>query len=179
MNDWLHTLFSGGDLDNYLIERWQEFAKESDSANFDASLSKYILRVPELDLDRMTISKWGEALPKPRDFLSYGEFLDARIARLKAMLEHQPQTFIVVDIPFEGDGDLFRYRPSGCSSPVPQGLLGDNSVKMRFQRCGSKDETWKTLFMSDVNAVNAFLEAASIPIQAFNEKVKAPPRNRP
>jgi hypothetical protein len=88
------------------------------------------------------------------------------------MLNHQRQTFIVVDIPFDGDGDMFRYRPSGCSLPVPQGLLGDNSVKMRFQRCGSKDESWKTLFTSEMNAVNDFLEAVRIPVQGFNQNLR-------
>lgn len=172
MNDWLHTLFSAGDLSDYLVERWQEFAKEMEAANFDTSLSKYFIRLPSLDLDRMTISKWGEAVPKPTDFLSYGDFLDARIARLEAMLKHQRQTFIVVDIPFDGDGDMFRYRPSGCKLPVPQGLLGDNSVKMRFQRCGSKDETWKTLFASDMTTVDDFIQSATVSVLGYNQKVR-------
>jgi hypothetical protein len=171
MNDWPHKLFSGGDLSDYLIDRWQAFSKDRNSASFDES--KHLLHVPELNLSKFTIANWTESTPLPVDFHSYLDFMETQIDRLEAILQNRQKTFIVVDIPFEGDGNLFRFRPTSCRLQVPQGLLCDNTVRMRFERCGSNVVAWKNLVTDEMITVDAFLEAVQIPVQGFNEKVIA------
>ncbi len=172
MKDWSHTLFSDGDLSDYLVDRWQEFSSERGSANFDASLSKYILRLPELDFSKRTVVKWGENEPEPADFASQVDYLKALLAFLRGKLVHLRSTFIILDIPFEGDANFFRFRPSGFTLPPPQGLLCEKSIQMRYERCGSEDAEWETLLMNDFSAIHTFLEAASVLADGFNQKVR-------
>jgi len=172
MKEWPHTLFSERDLSDYLVERWRHFTTERESADFDASLAKYILRPVDFDVTKITIAKRGECEPKPTDFPEHQDYVNARIAFLEGQLENRRPTFIIVDIPFEGDGNLLRYRPMGCTLPAPQGLLVEKSIKMRFERFGSKDMAWKTLFVNDLGAIDGILEAANVLVKGFNQRLR-------
>jgi hypothetical protein len=76
-----------------------------------------------------------------------------------------------VDIPFEADGDLLRFRPCGCIFSVQHGTLGDCLIQIQFERCGSEDRKWETIFRDHMNTINAFLDAANDTVNGSNEKV--------
>jgi hypothetical protein len=168
-NDWKHKLFSEGDLSDYLIDRWQEFALARDAAIVDES--KYILHLPKLDLNKVSISNWSEPSPEPSDMAAYVAFLEKRISRLEAILENRQKTSIIVSVPFSGDGNLFRYRPPGCKLQTPQGLVSGMSIQMRFERSSAEDLSWKLHFTHDLTTVFSFLEAVKAPARGLNHKV--------
>jgi len=77
---------------------------------------------------------------------------------LEALLKHiSARTYAVVEVPFEGDGDLFRYWPSRCALPAPQGLLCATSIRLRIERSVKHDDAWKAQLKADVGRIEAFL----------------------
>jgi hypothetical protein len=176
MNDWKHKLFSEGDLSDYLIDRWQEFAIARDSGIVEES--KYILPLPKLDLNKVSLSNWSEPSPEPKDIQAYVAFLEKRISRLEAIIENRQKQSFIVHVPFSGDGNLFRYRPSGCKLQTPQGLISGMSIQMRFERSSAEDLSWKLHFTHNLTTVFSFLEAAKVSARGFNHKVTATVRKQ-
>ena len=177
MNDWKHKLFSEGDLSDYLIDRWQEFAQARNGESVDES--KYILQLPKLDLNKVSVSNWSEPSPDAGDLKAYVAYLEKRISRLEAIVENRQKTSIIASIPFSGDGNLFRYRPPGCKLQTPQGLISGTFIQMRFERSNPEDLSWKLHFTHDLTIVVSFLEAVKVPARGFNHKVSTTVRKQP
>jgi hypothetical protein len=111
---------------------------------------------------------------RPEDFGSHGDYLDARIAHLEARLKRlsSRRSYIIVEIPFEGNGDLLDFRPPGCTGPNPQGLLSGQTIRMRFERTGPEDCAWKDVFRTEVEAIGSFLTATSEAVNGFNNQLR-------
>jgi len=115
----------------------------------------------------------------PDEFGSDREFVDARVQYLEALLKHiSPRTYAIVDVPFEGDGDLFRYWPSRCSPPAPQAWLFEKSIRLRIERSGKHDDAWKAQLKADVGWIEAFLDRTRKDVAAPQcRSVEDPPGN--
>ena len=192
---WPDQLFSEGDLVDYLNERWKSFQSEvkpdkrrrpaSDSKEWIAKLeAKYLLKAPVIvgGFHVIEQGKIADGKPKsefdrvepthPDEFGSHREFVDARVQYLEALLKHiSPRTYALVDVPFGGDGDLFRYWPSRCAPPAPQAWLCEKSVRLRIERSGKHDNAWKTQLKADVGRIEAFLSRTRKDVAAHNAAV--------
>ena len=195
VNPWPHQLFSEGDLADNLIDRWKSFQSDMKSAKprRPASASrewiarleaKYLLKSPVIvgGFHVVEQGKIADGKPKsefelveptnPAEFGGNREFVDARVRYLEALLKHiSPRTCAMVDVPFEGDGDLFRYWPSRCALPAPQGLLCEKSIRLRIERSGRHDDDWKAQLKAEVGRIEAFLDRTGKDAAAHNATV--------
>jgi hypothetical protein len=66
---------------------------------------------------------------------------------------------------------LFRYWPSGCALPAPQGWLCEKSVRLRIERSGRHDDAWKAQLKADVGRIEVFLSRTRKDVAAHNAAV--------
>lgn len=188
-------LFSAGDLADFLIDRWKLFLAEIQAARlagggggsalvFASILARYHLKTPTLLTDFKIIEHgWREQASSEEDlrapvrsenFGGHGDYLDAQIAHLEARLERlsSRRSYIIVESPFEGDGELLSFRPPGRTEANPQGLLCGQAIRMRFERAGPKDRAWQDAFRSELQAIDIFLTATSEAVNGFNDQLR-------
>ena len=190
-----HKLFSEGDLTDFLIDRWKlalaevQAARQAGSGDgsagtFASILGRYQLKSPGLLTDFKVIEHgWVEQVPsdedlcapvRSEDFGSHGDYLDAQIAHLQARLNllSSRRSYIIVGIPFEGDGNLLRFRPPGCTGTTPLGLLRRQAIEMKFERHGPEDCAWKVAFRIALQAISGFLTATNKAVNGFNNQLR-------
>ncbi|MEI7728106.1 MAG: hypothetical protein WCO56_00930 [Verrucomicrobiota bacterium] len=186
-----HELFSEGDLADFLLDRWKLASAELHAArlagttnkeklNDTAIIDRYRLATPSL-LTGFKIIKhgWEEtpsadlapSRPGPQeDFDSHEDFLQAQIDYLEARLKRASlrRSYIIVSIPFEGDGDLLRFRPPECPGVPPQGVVSGPAIQMKFERAEPEDAAWKDAFREDLQMIDRFLTATRAAVHGFN-----------
>jgi hypothetical protein len=168
MKDWPHKLFSEGELADFLIDRWQRLvanAAHQGSGPNKLKLEEHLLRTPTLVSD-FRIVKHGfknQNTPVPA-----AEFLESGLTRLP-----HPRSYIIVQIPFCGESDLFRQRPPDCPEVAPQGMVCGQNLHLKFERSGIDDSDWKVSLRKDYLAILSFLDRADVCVQAFNERLSA------
>src|ERR1041385_6029798 len=117
-------IFSEGDLANFLIDRWQAFARElqtTEPVRINELKARYVLTAPRIT-GNFKIIRHGIVTPgKPEsefklkkpvgcEFSNVGQFLQAEIDYLEALLAHiTHSTHVVFAAPVEGDVELLRY----------------------------------------------------------------------
>lgn len=191
---WPHKLFSEGNLTDFLIDRWKltlaEVQDARQAACGDGSavtiagiLGRHHLISPVLQTDFEIIEHgWLEqdspdekqcAPLRPEDFVSHGDYLDAQIAHLEARLKRlsSRRSYIIVKIRFEGDGNLMRFRPSGCTGANSQGLFSGQTLCMRFERAGPNDCAWKDVFRTEWDTIIRFIAATNEAVNGFNNNL--------
>lgn len=187
-------LFSEGDLANFLIERWKLASAELQAArtagpenesksNFTVIVDRHRLITPSLLTDFEIIEHgWRDATPTdqalprpatPENFASHGDYIQAQIAYLEGRLKHlsSRRSYIILEVPFEGDRDLLRFRPPGCTGMNAQGWLNGQAIQMKFERKGSEDNAWKGTFRIDLQTIDRFLIATSEAVNEFNNQL--------
>ena len=149
--EWPRKLFSEGDLADFLIARWKLALTEVQAARLaggaggspealERILDRYNLRATSLLAD-FRIVEHGSQQDRPRnaalsvpaspgDFASYGEYLVAQKHHSDAWLKPHsaPPSYIIVEIPFEGD-----------AGPLPQPRSRRNSVKQGLPSFADSD----------------------------------------
>jgi hypothetical protein len=195
MTTWNHKLFSDGDLTDFLITRWNLFLanlvphpgeqpKPLTQTRVQELELAYHLQTPELGKDHRIVEHGDLSqsevehhlnLTEPtrsEDFDNMGDFIEARIHHQLILLKHSTgSTYVIVETPFHGSANLLLHRPSGTDLPSPQGLVAENSIRMRFARLGSDDGAWKTEFKLTFAAIATVLEQSRHAVCAFNQAV--------
>lgn len=193
MDESPRQLFSEGDLTDYLIERRQRLqaamrpatrriAPEVLKARIAKLEAKYHLKVPALvkGLRIVEQGRLADASPRrefdlvePTDlhqFESKYEFLKARVRYLEAFVKHaSSRTYAVIEVSFEGDGDLFRYRPSRSKLPAPHGAVSGTSIRMKIEQSGVYDHGWHAQLKSNLLQIEAILLHTRREVAAFND----------
>ena len=166
MKDWPHKLFSEGDLTDFLIDRWERFGATIALPGVELDkrkLEEHLLRTPRLVCD-FKIVKHGF---KPQDPSVPGaDFVESGLLRVA-----HPRSFIILQIPFCGDVDLFRYRPPDYAGVAPQGLVCQQCLRLRYERSGSDDSDWQGLLRNDYLAIHSLLDQAAVWVQGFNGRL--------
>jgi hypothetical protein len=166
MKDWTHKLFSEGELTDYLIIRWERFIAAMNAAHQGSGPDKLklednLLRMPEM-VGGFKIVKHG-FIDQDTPF-SEPAFLESGLTRLT-----HPRSYIIVQMPFCGEADLFQHRPPDCPEVAPQGMVCGQNLHLKFERSGSDDSGWKVSLRNDLLAIQSFLNRADVCIQGFNE----------
>lgn len=194
MNSWPHQLFSEGELSVFLADRLECFRGEMEAikrvsgrTEIHGILERYRLKTPVLLADSKILEHGHVDVPptpeqidadlhvkvRSEDFASHGDHLDAKIAHLETRLKAASplRTFIIIEFPFEGDGELLRFRPPGCTGANPQGVVYGQAIRMKYGRAGKDDRAWTDAYRSDQQTIDAFLAAASAAVNSFNAQL--------
>jgi hypothetical protein len=164
-------LFSTAHLDQYLEAHKQaviDSIKKLGQKDFLAAteqvatslLQKYLLSVPVLSLDAMTISP-EEAEIEINNRNSRWGYLDAShvVNGLR----------IQVKIPFIGSADLFQYRPSTWSvSGDPSGEVEAGQITLTYETAEKDQTKIKALWENDIKAINERLGWVRKDVEAYN-----------
>ena len=113
---------------NREVEGWERnrilASSESDLVTY--LVEKYSLDPPRLLADQMHIENEGEAKIDVSGRFEYD-------VRDRGRPFHIPGSFVIVAIPFDGDGDLFEFRASTFNLNPPRGHVSGSRVLLSFQ----------------------------------------------
>jgi hypothetical protein len=168
-----NQLFSEGELADYLILRWERFIAAVNAARQDGGESKliledHLLQIPDL-LPGSKIVEHGFVEQNP--LLPAAVTLEVATESGVISVPH-PRSFVVIEIMFRGEAELFRYRPPDCPNVAPQGKVCGQCLQLRFERSGSADKDWREIYLSDCMAIFDFLDLADVCVKGFNERMK-------
>ena len=167
-----NQLFSDGELADYLILRWERFIAAVNAARQDGGESKliledHLLKIPDL-LPGSKIVEHGFVEQDP--LLPAAVTLEVATEAGVISVPH-PRSYVVIEIQFTGEAELFRHRPPDCPKVAPQGMLCGQCLHLRYERSGSADKNWRELYLSDCMAIFDFLDLADVYVKGFNERV--------
>lgn len=89
-------------------------------------VDKFTLDPPRLLRDKMSIESEGETRIDVSGRFEYGAFYENRPY-------YVPGSYLTVSIPFEGDGDLFKFQASTFSTNPPSGRISGSEILISFQ----------------------------------------------
>jgi hypothetical protein len=173
-----NQLFSEGELADYLILRWERFIAAVNAARQDGGVNKliledHLLQIPEL-LPGSKIVEHGIVEQNP--LLPAAVMLEVATESGVISVPHA-RSFVIIEIQFSGEADLFRYRPPDCPNVAPQGKVCGQALQLRYERSGSADKDWREIYLSDCKAIFDFLDLAEVCVKGFNERIKSTPPN--
>ena len=168
-----NQLFSDGELADYLILRWERFIAAVNAARQDGSenkliLESHLLQIPEL-VPGSKIVEHGFVEQNP--LLPAAVTLEVATEAGVISVPH-PRSFVIIEIQFSGEAELFRYRPPDCPKVAPPGKVCGQCLHLRYERSGSADKDWRELYLSDCMAIFDFLDLADVCVKGFNERVR-------
>ena len=186
-------LFSDGDLTDYLIERQRRFLADVKpatrrirpdalKARIDKLKARHQLKAPVLAKGLRIVEQGkladGDASTEfdlveptnPDRFVNQQAFLKARVRYLEAFLKHHSsRTYAIIEVSFEGEGALFRYRPARSRLPAPRGVVSGTSIRMKIEQSGRHDHGWHAQLKSNLLRIEALLLHTRREVAAFNE----------
>jgi len=168
-------LFSDGILSEFLESRKRELFQEiqEQDANYILNMSiidfcnylynKYRLDVPVLDEEKITVDQQEKGVAVSNYTVRF--ILDrSKPVYLKG-------TSISYFIPFSGDPNLFRYRPSRFSLNPPNGVIKGNELRVSFDGIDQDPKKVKQDFNSILKEIKELLGWVENNIKQFNESL--------
>jgi len=175
-------LFSEFDLIDVLKSREQRMFEEINSIDGNRLLNssiedlcsyfinKYMIEVPQLKEDKINAGQHEEKVKVSKD--------------RRPSIEDQSEPFYVLRtvinyyIPFEGDPELFQYRPLTHSLNPPRGIVSENELILSYIRTDHDVAAVKSAFERDLAQIRQYLEWAKSSVSEFNASLNYKVRNR-
>lgn len=164
-------MFSGGDLSDYLLDRWERFRAELASLELGDSRGliaqelvadlekKHRIVTPVIMDQTFRICEHG-VIELDRD--------DAPLpSRIKVALKGR-MAYAVVGVRFQGEAGLFQLRPFDCKLNPPQGRTVGNELQLRYSRVGDTGSNWVAEFRKDLMTVENFLALTAQRVDNYN-----------
>ena len=137
-------------------------SSESDLVTY--LVEKYTLHPPRLLVDQMHIEKEGEAKIDVSGRFEYD-------VRDRDRPFHIPGSFVVIAVPFEGDGDLFGFQASTFNFNPPRGHVSGSSVLLSFQGVNMNAGRTKEEIDSTVGQIEQHLNWIKGDCDGWNSRV--------
>ncbi len=138
-------------------------SSESDLVTY--LVEKYTLDPPRLLSDQKYIDNEGESKVDVRGRFEFG-------VRDPDRPYYVPGTFITVAIPFDGDGNLFDFKPSTFTFNPPCGDISDSNVLITFQDVMNLDaDSTRASIDATVRQIEQYLSWVRIDCSHWNERV--------
>ena len=137
-------------------------SSESDLVTY--LVEKYTLHPPRLLVDQMHIEKEGEAKIDVSGRFEYD-------VRDRDRPFHIPGSFVVIAVPFEGDGDLFEFQASTFNFNPPRGHVSGSSVLLSFQGVNMNAGRTKEEIDSTVGQIEQHLNWIKGDCDGWNSRV--------
>jgi hypothetical protein len=87
-------------------------------------------------------------------------------------------TAITFHVPFDGDGGLFRCRPSSFTTIVPTADITQNEVVLTYVRTDHDAEAVKLEFSRDLSEIRRYLEWIGKDVAQFNSTLRSAAKGR-
>lgn len=154
-------LFRDYDLREEMDVRRQHIAREITSLKSNYILNanveelcayfenKYCYEVPVLDVNEISFEQQEVDVDISQDF--------NRAIFDRSEPYHVKGTAITFIVPFEGDRDLLRCRPSAFTTVRPHGQVGQGEVRFEYPTADHESERIKSTFEQDLREVQQYL----------------------
>ena len=135
------------------VDSWERnrilASSESDLVTY--LIEKYTLDPPRLLVDQIHIENEGEAKIDVSGRIEYD-------VRDRDRPLHVPGYFVIVAIPFKGDGVLFDLKPSSFNYNPPRGRVSDSSVLISFQGVNMDAQRTREEIDDSIKQIGQYLE---------------------
>ena len=158
--------FRKGDLRDFLEYKKLELKKEVE--RYD---SNYILNVSEEDFCQYLVSKYSLKPPKiyeDKIYVYSQKEVDVDVSRDSMRPIFVKGVQIIIAVPFEGDGELFQYRPSGFTFNPPRGEVVGKEIHLIYEMVEHNAERLKQECQQELNEIKEYLEWVERDVNAFN-----------
>ena len=170
-----HLLFHGDqDLRTYMGTRKDQLRAEVESADPD-----YLLTVSEADYGGYLRDKYGLSAPEilvDRIYQHEPKDINIDVSRdpmRRAFGRGGPAsvkgTSVTISLPFEGDGDLFRYQPSSYNLSPPRGRVVKQEVRLTYEFTGHEADALSHRYDRDLGGIQAYLSWVRGDVSGFND----------
>jgi hypothetical protein len=167
-----------GHLSDFLAQRRSNLRKEIESYE-----KNYVLSASEEDLCQYLISKYVLEAPKIHEDKMYvydSADVDIDVSRdpRRAIFgrtrpSYVKGTKITIAIPFEGDGDLFHYRPSTFTYSPPRGEIVGQEVRLVYETVEHDPVKFKREHEREVNEIKRYLDWVKSEVQNFSNQLES------
>lgn len=170
-----NLLFNDGSLSEFLESKKRELSKEIQEYNPNYILNvsiidfcnylynKYELDAPVLDEEKINVDQQEKDIDVSKD---PGRYIPDRSKPF-----YLKGTIISYFVPFSGDPNLFRYRPSRFSLNPPNGAIKGNELCVSFDGIDQDPEKVKQDFNSKLKEIKESLSWVENNIKQFNESL--------
>lgn len=166
-------MFSDYDLHDEMEHRKIAIVREINSLNANYILNanvedlcnffeeKYRYHAPVLKMDEVCFEQEEVDVDVSQDF-NRGIFDRSQPYYVKG-------TMITFIVPFDGDGDLFRCRPSAFTSVLPYGEVGQSELRLEYRNANHAGERMRTAFDQNILEVLQCLGFVGENVTQFNQ----------
>jgi len=171
-------LFSNGDLQGYLEQRKSALMKEFENMEPD-----YVLNVSEEDLRKYLVSRYSlDAIELHEDQIyvydQHEVNIDVSQDPMRVIFDRsQPfylkGTSVTIAVPFDGDSELFQYRPSTFTYSPPNGQITEQEIHLIYERVEHNAEELKKIYTQDVNEIKRYLGWVGNDIKNFDKSLES------
>jgi hypothetical protein len=172
----MRKLFAGQQLHIELAARSRAMVDEVASIDAERLLStspsdlesyivdKYLIEAPALHEDRIEIDQQEVQIDVSHDI--------QRAISDRSRPFMVPGLEVTFHIPFAGEAQLFRARPSTYTSHVPAGEIhGSNTLVLRYQRTDHDDAALKHDFARTLSEIQQYLTWIQQEVESFNRSI--------
>ena len=167
-----------GDLNEVLSEKKKILEKEIENLDKD-----YVMKVSEDDLARYMVSKYALEAPVIHEDKMY--VFDPADTQIEVSRGHVLSDFaltrsfyvkgtkITVAVPFEGDEDLFHFKPSTFTLDPPRGEVVNQELHLVYETVDQDPEELKRACRRDSAEIKKYLEWVRNQVNSFNKQLES------
>lgn len=169
-------LFSDFDLRQSLENHENDMYREIDAIDPNRLLNtsvddlcnyyedEYVADPPRLHDDQITIDQGETRIDVSHD--------RDRYIRDRSKPFHITGIAVTFFVPFEGESELFKCRPSASTSAPPRAEVGNGELRMRYDKSDHDAERLKAEFQRELGEINRYLEWVQKDVAAFNKTIR-------
>ncbi len=174
-----NLLFCEGDLSATLQAQVANLRAE-----IDGLASDYVLKISFEDLINHLVDKFRvEPISLMKDDIHIGSSGDTTVDmshdfRYGGRATHVPATFAEFVIPFTGDAQIFRLRPSTFHFNPPRAHVNGQALHLRYTSVEHNPAAMRSGFDNDLKNIEQFLQWGEAEIQRYNHQLEETIRQR-
>ncbi len=168
--------YKNGELSSFLDQR--KNALENEILSYD---SNQILNVSEEDLCEYLVSEYSLEPPELLENEIYADHEEAdvdvsrdqmRLIRDRSRPFYIKGSQITIIIPFEGDGNLFQYRPSSFGLNPPRAEVSGQRLRLVYTTTRHDADAIKKEYQNAIERINGYLQSVRENVERYNGQLR-------
>lgn len=170
--------FKKGDLRGFLERRKLELKNKVES--YDPN---YILNMSEEDFCQYLISEYSLETPEIHGDKIY--VYNQKEVNIDVSKDPERDTFdisrpfyvkgiqVTISIPFDGDGELFQYKPSTFNFNPPCGEIAGQEIHLIYEMVEHDKQKLKQMYQRELSEIKGYLECVKQDVESFNSSLES------
>ena len=166
-------LFAAGDLSSVLDGRQREAARA-----VEAWEPEELLVTAEADIVRYLVDRYSLACPRLHrdqiEQLPVAEEVERARGAWSGQTYERRQTKIVIVVPFDGERDVFKFRPSTYSLNPPRAVVGEGELSLTWvgEGSGTNPVSIRQHFDNEFDKIEQQLSVSCRDIDQYNARLR-------